>query len=84
MITDVKTIIFQRGDLMQIFENLPIDEIGVQHFSNMVETMSFTHRNDLVMFIDEDGSMKIFKNRYGQESTFDYINLKNNIQFLIK
>jgi len=84
MQTDVKTIIFRRDDLMQLFEKFPIEQIGIQHFSNMPLIMDYTQKNDLVIFIDDDGQIKFFKNRYGNTSTFDYVQLKNNLKLLIK
>lgn len=84
MQTYVKTVIVRRDDLMQIFEKFPIEQIGIQHFSNMSIVMDYTQKYDLVIFIDDDGQMKFFKNRFGNTSTFDYVQLKNNLKLLIK
>lgn len=84
MITDVKTVILTRDDLMQIFEDFSIEEIGLQHFSNMGLMMDYTQKYDLLIFVDDDGQMKIFKSRFGNTSTYDYVQLKNNLTYLIK
>ena len=53
-----------RADLGKAFENTPINEI-LMHMFPFFSTGVVLHE-DLIVFIDEDGTTRILKNRFGK------------------
>ena len=54
-------IILSRADLYTHSVNIPIDELNTFHFSNLTRDMLL--RSHTVVFVDNDGSIRYFKNR---------------------
>lgn len=62
----ISTVAYFRSDLQEIFKNLPFSDIIYQTLS--IAKTGVLVGDDLAIFIDEDGSTKILKNRLGKSS----------------
>ncbi|MFA5398778.1 MAG: hypothetical protein WC346_22380 [Methanogenium sp.] len=58
-----KCVCFFRGDLIGRFKNIPFEEVDYQHLK--ISKNNPFLKNNLVMFVDDDGNQKIIKNRFG-------------------
>jgi hypothetical protein len=61
-INDKETLILNKSDIMSMYQDLSILELDISHFKHS-ELFNKSHTAFNVIFISDDGEIKILKNR---------------------
>jgi hypothetical protein len=66
-----KILIARREDLKETVKEEPLEDLFITDFAGrgeFNETLRNIMNADFVLFVDDDGRQRIFKNRYGKDS----------------
>lgn len=63
-VENIPVIIARRNNLKYVNRKTPFEEIEFSHFIGSIKPMQVA---SIVMFVDDDGATRIFKNRWGNE-----------------
>ena len=65
-----KILIARREDLKETVKEEPLEDLFITDLAvwGEFELMKNIHQSDFVLFVDDDGRQRIFKNRYGNDS----------------